>query len=386
MKILYDLRAYRFYNERGVGRHLYQLLKSVLKQTEQKLYILLDHDSPKLKLSKAERDKIVYCYLEDFQNGRYGKGEFDVYINTNAFLPFMSADSVINWQYPQSVLKASKKWTCMLYDYIPLFFQNAYLPTYDGKLSFAFQMEAVKYLDHIFTNSYFTLVSTVKYIDLDEERITCLYGGVNANDFRTPNTDRPYKESRRGNHVVYVSGAAIQKNNEGFARAFCRAYKEKMIPEKAVLYFLGQADENYIAHIGHEVESAGCKYGKQVIVTGYIPEKKMVELLGTARANMFPSYLEGLGLPILEGYAAGTPCFASGLTATREFVLKECTFDPFDEESMIDAIALAYRDDELCAQSLEFGRELLKEINWDNAARRLLDKCRELSGEMVGEG
>lgn len=385
MKILFDFRIYKYFNERGVGRGIYDLIKNAAKCSEEDLYMLLDRDSLEPKFPAGIRKRITSCYLDDFQRGRYQDGEFDVYINTLSFFCSLGAADAVTGQYPPSVLRACRKWTCILHDYIPLFFPE-YVSTESSKTGFVLQMEAMRHLDHIFTNSRFTTACGVRYTGLDKSRFTCIYGGADEEKFRTKNTALPYGESERGPHLVYVSGAAPQKNNIGFVKAFCKTYREGRIPENAKLYLLGQADEGYKARIRYEVERLGCKYGKQVFVTGYIPEEEMLELVGTARANMFPSYLEGLGLPILEGYAAGTPCFASGLTATREFVLKECTFDPFDEDSMMDAIALAYRDDELCARSLEFGRKLLKEINWENGARVLLDKCRELSGEMVGEG
>ena len=120
------------------------------------------------------------------------------------------------------------------------------------------------------------------------------------------------------------------------------------------------------------VEKFGIKYGKQVIVTGYISDEKMLEIVSSAKASIFPSYLEGLGLPILESYAAGTPCWASGVHSTKEITLPECTFNPFDEISMKNAITEIYHRPDLCEKSLDFGRTLLKEITWENAAKKMI--------------
>ena len=380
MKVLYDFRSYGNYNQRGVGRFMYELFESAVRQSEEELYILLDRRAVAPEFPGAVRKKVGFCYLEDFQRGQYRDGEFDVFINTCAILPYFSMTTAVSEQYPPAVLAACRKWTTIMHDYILVFYRE-YTPSEDCRMALVLQMEATRHLDQIFTNSQFTTAMATKYTGLQDSYFTCLYAGANEKEFKTANTDLPYGESKRGHHLVYVSGAAPQKNNVGFAKAFCKAYREGRIPEDARLYLLGQADEGHKELVKHEVERLGCKYGKQVLVTGYIPEEKMLELVGTAKSSMFPSFLEGFGLPILESYAAGTPCFASGLTATRELVLRECTFDPFDEGSMADAVALAYQDDELCARSLEFGRELLKKFSWDNAAHVLLDKCRELSEE-----
>ena len=115
-----------------------------------------------------------------------------------------------------------------------------------------------------------------------------------------------------------------------------------------------------------------------MIVTNYISDEEMVSLLSTARASIFASFYEGLGLPILESYAAGTPCWASNVSATREFVPAECSFDPFDSASMVAAIERIYSDDAICARSLEFGRRLIQTVNWNTAAEKMRQKLEEL--------
>lgn len=379
MKVLYDFRAYQTYHQRGIGRYVYQLFESAAEQTRGKLYILVNRNTEVPQFSKDIQNRLVYCYLEDFQNGMYQDNEFDVFINGSHYIPTLSAAQAISGQYPACIMKACRKKACIVYDFIPLFFQQ-YIPTPDAKLSFALQTEALRYLDHIFSISQFTQESAIRYLDLDKSRFTCLYGGADEEKFKTANSSLPYAGSSRKHHLVYVSGAAPQKNNEGFVRAFCKAYRRKKIPKDARLYIICRANEDFIASIQHETETCGCKYGKHVLATDYISDEKMVELLGTAKSSMFPSFYEGLGLPILESYVAGTPCFASGVSATKEFVLEECSFDPFDEESMVDAIISAYCNDDLCSKSLEFGRKLLKKVGWDIGARRLLEKCEELGG------
>ena len=80
---------------------------------------------------------------------------------------------------------------------------------------------------------------------------------------------------------------------------------------------------------------------------------------------------------------AGTPCWASNVSATREFVLAECSFDPFDQDAMVSAIERIYADDAICARSLEFGRKLIQTVNWDAAAEKMLNKLQTLTQSNV---
>lgn len=381
MRILYDFRAYQVYKQRGIARYIYHMFESAIRQNSGPAYILLYQNDIEPHFSPEVTSKVIFRYQETFERRGYANETYDFFIIGSHFLPSLSAENAITSQYPAAVMAASHKKACILYDFIPLFFHQ-HIMSRDLEVSFAMQTEALRYLDHIFPISMFTLYSGIRYLNRPATDFTCLYGGADEKKFLTRNSGRPYEKKNRGPHLIYVGGDAPQKNTEGIVRAFCRAYRRDKLPENARLYIVCRASRAFIDTIRWETSHTGCKYGKQVVATNYIPDKKMIELLSTARASIFPSFYEGLGLPILESYAAGTPCWASGVSSTQELVLPECTFDPFDDESMIQAVISIYQSEELCRKSLNFGRELLKWMNWDTGARKLLDACKRLSQEI----
>ena len=55
--------------------------------------------------------------------------------------------------------------------------------------------------------------------------------------------------------------------------------------------------------------------------------EKQVELYSSAKALLFPSFNEGLGLPVLEAYACGTAVFARDIRPVNELTLKEGILD-----------------------------------------------------------
>lgn len=377
MKILYDFRPWQAFYGRGVARYIEDLFTQAIKQNSDKAYILLDKEKVQPNFPGEIKDMIIPCFLNDFIDGKFKNNEFDCFINGSACSLISSPETVIDEMYPVSVLKACKLKTSLLFDFIPLFFQ-LYIPNETNKISFALQYEMLKKLDHIFTDSNFVIAQATKYIGLKKENCTCLYGGADIGKFTTQNSTLLYTDTKRKNHIVYVSGAAVQKNNEGIVKAFCKAYKKGIIPKDSKFYIICKASPSFIDLIKNITESEGCKYGEQVIATDYISDKEMIDIISTAKSSIFPSFLEGLGLPILESYAAGTPCWASGMHATKEITLPECTFNPFDENSMIKAMEDIYTKPELCEKSLEYGRSLLKKITWENAAKKMLEKIDSL--------
>lgn len=157
------------------------------------------------------------------------------------------------------------------------------------------------------------------------------------------------------------------------------AYNRGLIPADASFYIICNANQGCKDALKELAESYGLVYGKQILATGFVSDAEMVNLISTARASFFPSFLEGLGLPILESYAAGTPCWASAFHATKEITYPACTFNPFEENSMIQAFADIYARPDLCQKSLEFGRQLLKEISWEKAAAKVVSVFERLS-------
>ena len=381
MKILYDLRAYQYYEKRGIGRYIYEIFTRIMRANRETIYALVENciDEPALPEDLAER--VCFCNIDNFLADEYPNGFFDVLIN-GAALQLSNDGGPLEWIYPPKVQQSCKIITCILYDFIPLLFD--YCCKDEGsRILFAIQMEATRYVDHIFAISLFTQCSGMRYLYRPAEDFTCLYGGADETLFHSQNSNQPFDAGIRGNHLIYISGDAYHKNNPGLVRAFCQARNNGSLPEDASLYIVCRASDEMIDHLRQETQSGSCRFGKDVIVTNYIPDEEMVTLLSTARASVFPSFYEGLGLPVLESYVAGTPCWASNVSATREFVLAECSFDPFDQDAMVSAIERIYADDAICARSLEFGRKLIQTVNWDAAAEKMLNKLQTLTQSNV---
>ncbi len=87
-------------------------------------------------------------------------------------------------------------------------------------------------------------------------------------------------------------------------------------------------------------------------------------------------------MPILESYACSTPNFASNISSAKEFVLKECSFDPYDD--IANEIIKAFNDEELCKSSVKFDKKLLKEkCNGYVVSKKVVEKLKELNKTII---
>ena len=73
-----------------------------------------------------------------------------------------------------------------------------------------------------------------------------------------------------------------------------------------------------------------------------LTDREIAAVLGSAKALLFPSFAEGLGLPVLEAKAAGLPVIASDTPALREIAAEGTQFlSPLDGPGWRRAIETA---------------------------------------------
>ena len=209
-----------------------------------------------------------------------------------------------------------------------------------------------------------------------------IYGGFDPK-FNNLNLD-DYDFKRRNNNIVFISVYEdIRKNVFRLIRGFSKAYHSDKIPKDSKLYLCGKVSEHFRGVVEKEILNNNLTKDN-IVITGYISDEKLIELISNSKANILPSIYEGLGLSILESYACNTPSFASNTSSTKELVLEECSFDPYDEDDISNSIIKALTDEKLCNRSLIFGKKLLEEkCNWDIVSKKVVSKLYELSEEVV---
>jgi glycosyltransferase involved in cell wall biosynthesis len=106
----------------------------------------------------------------------------------------------------------------------------------------------------------------------------------------------------------------------------------------------------------------------------YLPAEQLVTLMRGARALLFPSLLEGFGLPVLEAMTAGTPVMTSNSTSLTEVAGEAALMvDPLDLGEMAAAIRRLGCDDVLCAELSARGRVQAQKFSAEAYQARVRD-------------
>jgi len=111
-----------------------------------------------------------------------------------------------------------------------------------------------------------------------------------------------------------------------------------------------------------------------LIELGHLADDVLVSVYQSSDVLLFPSRLEGFGLPVAEAMAAGCPVVCSRASSLPEVGADAAIyFDPSDAAEAAEAVIEVLRNGELRARMVERGHRRAAELSWENHASRLAE-------------
>lgn len=104
---------------------------------------------------------------------------------------------------------------------------------------------------------------------------------------------------------------------------------------------------------------------KNIIYTGFVSDEQLNWLYANTSAYIFPSLMEGFGLPGLEAMLRGAPVASSNATCLPE-VYQDASvyFDPTNQSQAVEVIDTLLSDNLLQAKLQKNAKKLLKSYSW----------------------
>ena len=166
--------------------------------------------------------------------------------------------------------------------------------------------------------------------------------------------------------VLSVGRLEPRKNLVRLIRAFRRARPK--LDRHLELVLVGQKDFRY-----EDIEAEIQKAPDGIRLLGPIPDEDLPALYNLAEVFVFPSLVEGFGMPVLESMACGTPVVASNRGALPEVGGDAVAWvDPEDEESIAATMADLLTDSERRERLARAGLARARSFSWETAARQTL--------------
>jgi glycosyltransferase involved in cell wall biosynthesis len=112
-----------------------------------------------------------------------------------------------------------------------------------------------------------------------------------------------------------------------------------------------------------------------------VPTRHVAALYSGAQALVFPSLMEGFGLPVLEAMASGTPVIAANGSSLPEITGDAALLvDPYDVEALTEAIWRLAEDAGLRAALIARGQARSRQFSWERLARETVAIYRMAGG------
>lgn len=352
----------------GLGRYVEQLVTQLQK---------LDHQNRFVLFLKPENDEA--CRI---QNDRFEKRVVDIHWYTMKEQLFLSKSidqeeldlvHFPHWNVPMNI---KTPFIVTIHDLILLEQPHSAKVTTRNPFLYHFKyMGFRKVIAHavhdsraIIAVSEYTRDSILKHFpSVDPEKITVVHEGVTH--FQPAKNKTPESGSIPPSpYFLYVGNAYPHKNLESLLHAF--SFFHRLHPD-VMLVLAGRKDIFY-ERLEKELEEIDIPKDRVRFIMSPSDEA-LHDLYRNATLYLFPSRIEGFGLPPLEAMQEGVPVAAARAGSLPE-VLGDAAlyFHPDDIEEMVRVMEQALTNTSLRSELARKGKEQIKRYSWETMAKEIL--------------
>lgn len=215
--------------------------------------------------------------------------------------------------------------------------------------------------DHIITPSKFTRQDLHDFAGIPLDKMTVTYESADA----TPASPKAYKLPYK-KYLLYVGQQSDYKNIKRLGDAH-----QKLLEKYPDLGLVLVGNKNASAKLNQKYFKE--KKYKNITYTGFADDAELSWLYAHAAAYVFPSLMEGFGLPGLEAMIYGAPVISSNATCLPEVYGEAALyFNPNDTNNIAGAIDHLLSDDKLRADLIKKGYQQVKKYSWHRMAEQTL--------------
>lgn len=251
-----------------------------------------------------------------------------------------------------------------IHDLIPLQYPSLFMRQPYRRVFYALMLRAACSATHFIAVSQQTKRDLIQLLNLRPDRISVTYSApdpIYLNQTEASTTiiplDRPY--------MLHVGGGHANKNLDAVLQTYNVVRHTGFGDLRLVLVGAGLPDVNEINRI--------CGQDSNVICLSDITTEQLCKIYQHASVFIFPSFVEGFGLPPLEAMAAGVPVICSNIPALAEVVGKAAIqVDPHDTSALSEAVRAVLTDADLRVRLVQLGRERASSFSWERTAYETL--------------
>lgn len=268
-----------------------------------------------------------------------------------------------------------------LYDLIPLHDPSAHFPLRrcEQRYGYARYLRLLQRADRLIAISEASKRDAVARLRIPPERIVVTPLAVDERRFypRSPAEidASAMRYGLRRPYFLHVGASAPQKNTGNLLRAFARFHRES--GGNHALYVAGKWTARALAAVQSAYPDLVARGTLRVL--GFVPDDDLPALYGGATALVYPSLVEGFGLPVLEAMRCATPVLTSRTSSLPEVAGEAALYvDPASVDEMAAALQRLAAQNDLRTEMIERGQSRASLFSWESTARETLKVYEEL--------
>ena len=273
---------------------------------------------------------------------------------------FFPANDFWLWPFTKTVVT--------ILDVAPATVLSGFYRSWSDKLQNKLQMARLgKVADKIITISEYSSSQIQKVANIPVNKISAIYCGVSSN-YCPPATGKA-----RGEFILYVGGFDRRKNLERLLDAYNLLLGSGSTEKLIMAGHSSPGGYDKLYYDMSELLRSKNLTGKVEIIENPTDDK-IIQLYQTAKLFVFPSLIEGFGLPVLEAMACGCPVACSNAASLPEVGGNAALyFEPYDVQAIADTLLKIIIDDQLRNKIIENGYAQTRKFSWLKAGQEIYD-------------
>lgn len=357
MKIGIDARLYGAQKNRGIGRYIEKLLShlQIMDKTNQYYIFLLPENFDLLEIKSTNFHKIkVNIPWYSWQEQLWWP-----------FVLYSYNFDLVHFTHFNVPMIYGRKYIITLHDLIMTHYTDDRSTT-KNKYIYKLKIQLARFMVNftarkaqgIICPSQYTRSDVIKHLGIKKENCRVIYEAVETQN-RELVVEKADNQKIPGKFFLYVGAAYPHKNLErlinGFLQ-FTRSANYYLVLVGRIDYFYSRLKEMY-------------KDQDRIIFTGQVSDQELAILYSQATAFVFPSLVEGFGLPPLEAMHYNCPVVSSNSSCLPE-ILGEAAlyFNPIKVEEITASLVKIVTDKNLAEKLKINGRKLIQNYSWPKMA------------------
>jgi glycosyltransferase involved in cell wall biosynthesis len=358
MKIGILLHPYDEKKPAGLARTILELTKALLKEDSQNKYIIFVKNKPEIMPDlpgKNWRVEILGSGFLWLDKGLRRSTQCDVYVFNTPIMPliYRPRKSIVialdyaYWYFPPRGIAAKiKNWGLFLYNWFSL-----------------------RRADRVVAISEATKKDTIRFFGIPADRIDIMYLALNpVCGVAEEAVSVPEK------FFLFVGIIKERKNVWNIVKAFNEFNKSR---KGYKLLIGGNAEGEYYEKITGYVRSENLV--QDVVFLGHLNDHQISFLYKRAAALVFPSIVEGFGMPVAEAMDCGLPVITSNTTSLPEVGGEAALIvDPYNVSEITTAMMKIVDEPQLQEEMIRKGYIQARKFTWDKSAKKLLEVIKSM--------